>query len=459
MRLLFSFIILFFICCQAYGQKLQKPRSTHQVIQLIEQQLLAQLQKSLERKNYDLSQVNLKKIKNTLWKKYVQEQTQNPERKQEYIQHSLQFGDKTMHYAMTQKGKKPTNGYPLYIALHGGGGVPPEVNDSQWRTMQSYYLASIENGIYVAPRGITNTWNLHFVEESYPLYDRLIENLILFAGVDPNRVYLLGYSAGGDGVYQIISRMPDRWAAANMSAGHHNNVSPLNLQHVPFLLQVGELDKAYNRNKETVKFAQKLRKLQKKYPDDYQHKIFVHSDKHHSYVADHQGKEHSSTVIANPNEWLKNPEHKLQNTAVTDAITWISKHTRKALPLHLVWDINTRATSQNKNESQQGNLFYWLDAGKDWNKYVDIPFIEVKINRAKNMVEIKKWRDYLKIYFTSDMVDFNIPVQITYNNRTNKIQLIPNLRTMVHSLIQRGDPDFIFSAALVLQKEVKLSRE
>ena len=39
------------------------------------------------------------------------------------------------------------------------------------------------------------------------MYDRLIENMILFENVDPNRVYILGYSAGGDGVYQIAPRI------------------------------------------------------------------------------------------------------------------------------------------------------------------------------------------------------------------------------------------------------------
>ena len=39
---------------------------------------------------------------------------------------------------------------------------------------------------------------------------------IVFEDVDPNRVYLLGYSAGGDGVYQLAPRMADRFAAASM---------------------------------------------------------------------------------------------------------------------------------------------------------------------------------------------------------------------------------------------------
>ena len=53
--------------------------------------------------------------------------------------------------------------------------------------------------------------------------------MIVYEGVDPNRVYLTGFSAGGDGVYQITARMNDRFAATNMSAGHHNWVNFENL--------------------------------------------------------------------------------------------------------------------------------------------------------------------------------------------------------------------------------------
>ena len=43
--------------------------------------------------------------------------------------------------------------------------------------------------------------------------------MIAFYGVDSDRVYLMGYSAGGDGVYQVAPRMADRFAAAAMMAG------------------------------------------------------------------------------------------------------------------------------------------------------------------------------------------------------------------------------------------------
>ena len=54
--------------------------------------------------------------------------------------------------------------------------------------------------------------------------------MIMLYEVDPNKVYLMGYSAGGDGVYQLAPRMADRFAAAAMMAGHPNETSPLGLE-------------------------------------------------------------------------------------------------------------------------------------------------------------------------------------------------------------------------------------
>ncbi len=42
--------------------------------------------------------------------------------------------------------------------MHGGGAVPVQVNDQQWLNQIQLYRP--EEGIYVAPRAPTNTWNL-----------------------------------------------------------------------------------------------------------------------------------------------------------------------------------------------------------------------------------------------------------------------------------------------------------
>lgn len=65
----------------------------------------------------------------------------------------------------------------------------------------------------------------------------LIENMVLFENVNPNRVYVIGYSAGGDGIYQIGPRMADRWAGAAMIAGHPNGAPADNLRNTAFTLQ------------------------------------------------------------------------------------------------------------------------------------------------------------------------------------------------------------------------------
>lgn len=178
----------------------------------------------------------------------------------------VSVGAARMRFVARRIGSPPEGGYPLYVALHGGGGAPAAVNDQQWRHMQSYYADSISQGIYVAPRGVTDNWNLHFDGVSCALYDALIEQMIRREGVDPDRVYLMGFSAGGDGVYQIVPRMADRFAAANMSAGHPNGVPATNLYQVPMLLQMGARDSAYGRNRAAAQHWVQLQTLQADHP-------------------------------------------------------------------------------------------------------------------------------------------------------------------------------------------------
>ncbi|MEM7298333.1 MAG: hypothetical protein AAF391_08720 [Bacteroidota bacterium] len=52
----------------------------------------------------------------------------------------------------------------------------------------------------------------------------------------------MGYSAGGDGVYQLAPRMADSLAAAAMMAGHPNDASPLGLRNIGFTLHMGGKD-------------------------------------------------------------------------------------------------------------------------------------------------------------------------------------------------------------------------
>src|SRR5262249_10700575 len=191
----------------------------------------------------------------------------------------LKDGDREMPFSYKTFGKKPAGGWSLWISLHGGGGAPKEVNDRQWEDQKKLY--TVEEGIYPAPRAPTDPWNLWHEAHIDRLFGRLIEDLIVLEGVNPDRVYVLGYSAGGDGVYQLAPRMADYWAAAAMMAGHPNGVSLLSLRNVPFALQVGGKDSAYDRNKVGREYGEQLDRLRKDDPGGYEHLVKIYENKGH----------------------------------------------------------------------------------------------------------------------------------------------------------------------------------
>jgi len=216
--------------------------------------------------------------------------------------------------------------------------------------MKVYYRNSVQNGVYVAVRGVRDTWNTHFNDESYPLYDRLIENMILFADVNPNRVYLLGFSAGGDGVYQIAPRMADRFAAANMSAGHPNGISMKNVRNLPFAIQVGEKDTAYERNIQAAVYDSILSDLEKE--ESYYHQAFIHYNKPHNFYDNHAMR-FKQKVIADTEAWMTE-NNRMTFETNTNAVDWVSRFERNPYPDKIVWDLSTRASLRDVHS------FYWL---------------------------------------------------------------------------------------------------
>ena len=325
-----------------------------------------------------------------------------------YEVHTLTYQGHSMRFLMETIGEPDDEGmYPLYITLHGGGGGPADENDGQWTAMFNYYKESVESGIYVACRGISDTWNLHFQEASYLLYDRLIAYLIYAEYADPNRVYLLGFSAGGDGVYQIAPRMADRFAAANMSSGHPNGVSLMNLANLPISLQAGIRDyysESAMRSVRAAEFEKVLQDYREASGFGYEHRIWIHVPEGHNYndYSDTDGQ-----VLADPAAFAEKAEAENYlesfleifrettggdgvaslsyypqemsesfNARLTDfvsegleiegvntnAIRFVDQYTRNPAPEKLVWDLSTRAPSR------EVTSFYWLDADPSVNQ-------------------------------------------------------------------------------------------
>lgn len=314
-----------------------------------------------------------------------------------------------MKFSYKTFGDKPKTGRSLYISMHGGGGAPARVNDQQWENQKKLY--TVDEGIYLAPRAPTNTWNLWHESHIDTLFARLIEDLIVFEGVNPDRVYLLGYSAGGDGVYKLAPRMADHWAAAAMMAGHPNGVPLKSLRNVPFALQVGGKDAAYDRNKVGKQYGEELDKLEKADPGGYKHFVKIHEDKPH---------------------WMGG-EDKV-------ALPWMAKFDRDPVPTKVVW--------QQSDTPRQRS--YWLAVPAGQEKNDSLVVVERK-GQAIDIVTAEKV-DKLLIRLDGRMVDLDQPVRVTHAGKTLYDAVPPRtIGTLAETLKGRGDPKLMFEAEIAVE--------
>ena len=368
------------------------------------------------------------------WEEYVQGMKEAGVMEKELAAQRLDFGEVSMRIAIFVVGEKPESGYPLYIALHGGGSSDtPDLNDSQWEDMMDYYRYSLDCGVYVAVRGVRDTWDTHFNPESYPLYDRLIQYMIISYDVDPNRVYIEGFSAGGDGVYAITARMADRFAAANMSSGHHNWVNIVNLYNMPIMLQAGEYDYAYDRYIVTAEYGVLLDSLEQQFPGHYVHRVLIHYNEGHNY------EDYDSTpipVMKSYKAWLEDGD---RSHVDEDSFPphWMDQFTRNPLPESVRWNMGTRA------EMREVKSFYYLRA-----PYGTSGIELVSYDRASNRIEIttEDISGDFSVLLNEDMVDFSKPVTFVVDGTEVSRTVTPSLDVLKETTAERGDPNYQFFA-------------
>lgn len=232
---------------------------------------------------------------------------------------AITIGDRTLRWESRQFGNAPFGKRSLWISMHGGGNAAPAVNDRQWRNQIKLYEPA--EGIYLAPRAPTDTWNLWHEAHIDPLFQRLIDAQVAINGVDPDRVYLLGYSAGGDGVWQLAPRMADRFAAASMMAGHPNEAGVASLRNLPFGIFMGGADAAYDRNRIAAEKSAELGRLRAADPDGYV-----------SMTRIYPGLPH----------WMDRKD--------AEALPWMAGFTRNPWPRRIVW----------VQDDVTHDRFYWL---------------------------------------------------------------------------------------------------
>jgi poly(3-hydroxybutyrate) depolymerase len=357
-----------------------------------------------------LSKQDAERAQQLLWDDFtarVRETRANEVGATETVAKSVTVAGSTMKYYMATRGSEPSGGRSLFISMHGGGNAPAATNDQQWQNQISLVDSyNPKDALWIAPRAPSDDWNMWFTDNVDALFERIITNMIVFEKINPNKVYINGYSAGGDGVYQLGPRMAECWAGAGMSAGHPNDASPVNLRNVAFAIHVGGSDTSYDRNKKAEEWGKMLEDLASKDPGGYINQWEVHAGLPH---------------------WM--------NMADAVSIPFLQSYTRNPIASKVVW----------RQRTPKRPHFYWLAIDEVGLKVG----AEVRASYAKNTVTVSDVKDVkkLKIRLSDAMMNLDQPIQIKQSETELFSGTVSRtIAVIARTLEEHGDPTMIFYA-------------
>ena len=332
--------------------------------------------------------------------------------KQDFDQHEVRFEQHLSPYTVKTVGQRPAKGWALFIAMHGGGGAPQALNDQQWRVMQSYYRDHPEAGgyLYVALRAPNNEWNGFYTGYAYRLIQNLLRQFLLFGDVDPNKLFIMGYSHGGYGAFAIGPKMPDRFAAIHSSAAAPaDGAGPITLKNTVFSCMVGGEDTMYGRYDRIKRFAEEVRQLRGNRTDIYPVSVSIIADHPHSRLPDRD-------KIAEMYDAVRNP-----------------------VPRELTWRLSDGVIED----------FFWLrvPAPRSGTQ------VEATCRDNRLVVKVPENLETASALLDSRLINFAKPVAVELNGKTTSHRLAPSLRTLCETLQRRGDPELAFTVELKLTPE------
>lgn len=236
---------------------------------------------------------------------------------------------------------------------------------------------------------------------------------VINLNVNPNKVYLMGYSAGGDGAYRLAPRMAQYWAAASMMAGHPGEIKPEMFMNIPFSIWMGEKDSAYNRNVLAAGFAKGLDSL-----------AGLENNKYYK---------HECHIVKDHGHWMYRKD--------TLAVAWMSKFVRKTHPQKIRW-IQGNDIVEN---------YYCLSVDKnDAEKYS-----EISLEFDGNTIYVAK-SDYKKftIYVDEFMCDLTKNIKVIYDDKIIfDGKLNRTILNLYNSIRKSGDINYAYPSKIDIEIE------
>jgi hypothetical protein len=203
--------------------------------------------------------------------------------------------------------------------------------------------------------------------------------------------------------------MADCFAAAAMMAGHPNEAKPDGLRNLPFNLQVGALDGAFDRNAIASRWGAALDELAKSDPGAYVHDVKVRPGKGH---------------------WMDGLD--------ADALPWMARYRRDPRPAKVVWlqdDVTHRR-------------FYWLA--------VDAPAAGQRVVAERSGQEVRVLEApaglELRIRLDDAMLDLDKDVRVVHAGKPLFEGRVRRSRATIDRVLgERYDPSSAFTAEVTVR--------
>jgi hypothetical protein len=233
---------------------------------------------------------------------------------------------------------------------------------------------------------------------------------VVLGDVDPNKVFIMGYSHGGYGAFAIGPKIPDRFAAIHASAAAPTGgqTSAKSLRNTRFTFMVGEKDTAYGRRERCDAFAEQIKEL--------------------GY----------SNV-----EYLYKPGYGHGGLPDRDMISQMYDHVRNPVPKHVTWEMTDSVVDR----------FYWLSVEEPARgQLIDA---EIKGNTIRIKTENCK---SLSVFLDRRLIeDPKKPIEIVMvqadGERSYSVDYQPSFKTLCDSIAETSDVNLSFDFEIKIDVE------
>ena len=343
--------------------------------------------------------------------------------------------DAVMPYYFIKKGDKPSEGYPLFLYMHGSGNKQQEW-ETGYRLCSSfedspsaYFVPQIPNGY-----GELYRWA---IQSKQWAWEKLLRLAFVNGNFDANRIYFFGISEGGYGSQRLASFYADYLAGAGPMAGGEplKNAPMENLANIAFSLRTGEKDYGFARNYMTYNAGMTMDSLRKAHPAHYN--FFI--------------------------ELLPGMGHGIDYSPTTP---WLRKFKRNPHPTYFYWEdydmygrhrtgfYNLRVNEPSRENDAQRTC-YEVNISEN---VITLSVNNVDYTTTEEIYGIpmmfsKKYTPATKgnvtLFLNEELFDLSRPVKVIVNGKEAFNGMVkPNLKAMLESCAEYFDPERLFPASV-----------